>query len=183
MKDLLDGITAEVATVLSQVDEEEAAHFANRIRQAKRIFVCGEGRSGLMAKAFAMRLMHGGKSVYVVGETITPGMETGDTLIVISGSGRTGSLLYIADQAVQEGAEVVVVTTDPHSPLGGLAHFTCEVPAATKYRRSGRYTSMQPMGNAFDQAAHLLLDAIVIQALHVDEALQRKMEEKHANLE
>jgi Predicted sugar phosphate isomerase involved in capsule formation len=45
----------------------------------------GAGRSGLVAKAFAMRLMHLGMISYVVGETITPALQTGDLIVVLSG--------------------------------------------------------------------------------------------------
>jgi len=37
----------------------------------------GVGRSGLIGRAFAMRLMHLGFEVYVLGETITPAVEKG----------------------------------------------------------------------------------------------------------
>ena len=37
----------------------------------------GAGRSGLVAKAFAMRLMHLGLEAFVVGETITPALNKG----------------------------------------------------------------------------------------------------------
>ena len=51
------------------------------IRKDRRIFVAGEGRSGFSAKGFAMRLMHLGYTVYVVGETITPALREGDLLV------------------------------------------------------------------------------------------------------
>ncbi len=53
----------------------------------KKTLIVGAGRSGLVGKAFAMRLMHLGFDVYVLGETITPSIGEGDLVIVISGSG------------------------------------------------------------------------------------------------
>ena len=37
--------------------------------EGKKLLVVGAGRSGLIGKAFAMRLMHLGINVYVMGET------------------------------------------------------------------------------------------------------------------
>ncbi|RJS82147.1 SIS domain-containing protein, partial [Candidatus Bathyarchaeota archaeon] len=38
----------------------------------KKIFIVGMGRSGFVARAFALRLMNLGFNVYFLGETITP---------------------------------------------------------------------------------------------------------------
>ncbi|MEM2907448.1 MAG: 6-phospho-3-hexuloisomerase, partial [Candidatus Odinarchaeota archaeon] len=54
-----------------------------------RIFVAGTGRTGLMAKAFAMRLYHLGFDVVILGETIVPSASKRDCVIAISGSGKT----------------------------------------------------------------------------------------------
>lgn len=50
---------------LKKIDE-----FIFALEDAKNIFVMGAGRSGFVAKAFAMRLMHLGYNVYVVGKTV-----------------------------------------------------------------------------------------------------------------
>ncbi len=55
-----------------------------------------QGRSGLAAKAFAMRLMHLGISSYVVGETISPAIYDDDCIIAISGSGETNTIVSAA---------------------------------------------------------------------------------------
>ena len=62
----------------------------------------GAGRSGLVAKAFAMRLMHLGFTAYVVGETITPAMRPKDLLVIFSGSGRTKTIADIAETARED---------------------------------------------------------------------------------
>ncbi len=60
------------STADSLSDEGGVGQFIDELLSAKRIYVMGAGRSGLIAKAFAMRLMHLGMHSYVVGETITP---------------------------------------------------------------------------------------------------------------
>lgn len=82
-------ILHEIDTVLRQVREEQLQELAVKLQKAKRLFVVGEGRSGFMAKSFAMRLMHLGANTYVVGETITPAIAEGDLLVAVSGSGLT----------------------------------------------------------------------------------------------
>jgi len=94
---------------LASIDDEAVDRLAQSILRTlgdRRIFVVGAGRSGLVARAFAMRLMHLGFSVHVVGETTTPRMDPGDLLIVISGSGETLYPATIAGEAKKIGGGI-----------------------------------------------------------------------------
>ncbi|RSL30286.1 6-phospho-3-hexuloisomerase [Salibacterium salarium] len=164
LTDILETVGTEVQSVLQSVDAEKLASLSRSLNAPGRIFLLGEGRSGLVGKMFAMRLMHGGYDVYVVGETITPSIEANDTLIVLSGSGKTASLLNATEKAKETGAYVLVFSTDPNSPIAQVSDETVHVPAATKYRREDEPDTIQPLGNQFDQSLHLLLDALVIYA-------------------
>ncbi|MFT9495081.1 6-phospho-3-hexuloisomerase [Anaerosolibacter sp.] len=181
--EIIETIGKEISTILSRIDENEMVTFSNALRNASRIFVTGEGRSGLMGKAFAMRLMHGGYTVYVVGETITPNIEKDDLLIAISGSGTTGMIYDFAKKAAEAGAQIGLVTTNPKSKIGDISHFILKVPAATKHRLPQEPTTIQPLGNQFDQTVHLLLDGLIIHSLQDKEDLHEAMKERHANLE
>ena len=86
----------ELANTLKNIDQEEIDRLATGIKQAKRIFVSGAGRSLLMLKGLAMRLMHLGYDVYVVGEVTTPAFLPDDLLILASASGETTSLINTA---------------------------------------------------------------------------------------
>ena len=66
---------------------------------ARRIFVAGAGRSKLVGNFFAMRLVHAGYDVSVVGEIVTPSIKNGDLLIIISGSGETEQLIAFTKSA------------------------------------------------------------------------------------
>jgi len=103
-EDDLATVVAEIAGVAAKVDRDSLAALADRIHAAPRVFVAGEGRSGLMGKAFAMRLMHLGLTVYAMGESITPAVRGGDLVVVISGSGTTAGAVRTAEQAVSAGA-------------------------------------------------------------------------------
>ncbi|WP_143801685.1 SIS domain-containing protein, partial [Oenococcus oeni] len=55
---LVNQVLQEITTVMDDVDEKQLQAVEKIISKEKRIFVLGAGRSGLMAKGFAMRLMH-----------------------------------------------------------------------------------------------------------------------------
>ncbi|MBY0099201.1 6-phospho-3-hexuloisomerase [Mesobacillus maritimus] len=185
MKKIIETVASEISGVLGQIDENEAAQLGNELENAKRIFIAGTGRSGLVGKVFAMRLMHSGYSVYVVGETITPSIETGDLLLAISGSGSTGSLVQYAKTAKKIDAKVALVTTNKESVIGELSDCVITIPAATKKRLPSEPDTIQPLGSQFDQSAHLLLDAIIVylQQLHPEGKSHSSLNQKHANLE
>lgn len=58
MNDALQIIQGEITAVLAKVDRDQVSKTVRTLDRAGRVFVTGEGRSGLMATAFAMRLMH-----------------------------------------------------------------------------------------------------------------------------
>lgn len=181
--DPLTTIARELEPVLARIDRDELEGTVRALEEAPRVFVTGEGRSGLMAKAFAMRLMHLGLTSYVVGETTTPAVAPGDLLVAVSGSGTTGHTVQIAQSAAGVGARVHAVTSDPDSPLGRLAAARLVLPAATKHRRPGEPASIQPLSSLFDQATHLTLDAVCLilaERRQVDNAAAKAA---HANTE
>lgn len=160
--DPINAIQQELAGVLEQVSRDDVVELADRLFAAERVLVAGEGRSGFMAKAFAMRLMHLGLRVHVLGETTTPALAAGDTLVAVSGSGTTAGTVRAAEQAEKVGAHVLAVTTDPDSALADKAAFVLVLPAATKYRRDDEAATIQPLSSLFDQATHVVLDAVCL---------------------
>lgn len=160
--DPLEIITAEIADVLDKLSRPKMTDFAHRLNAAARVMVAGEGRSGLMARAFAMRLMHLGLNVHVVGETTTPSLAASDELVAVSGSGTTAATVRTAEQARALDTRICAITTDAQSRLGQLADFVLTVPAATKHRRSGEAHTNQPLSSLFDQATHLVFDAVCL---------------------
>jgi len=160
--DARSAILAETAEALNGMDGDQAARFCELIAGAPRIFVTGEGRSGLMARAFAMRLMHVGCIAFVVGETTTPSIGKGDLLVAVSGSGETAITRHVLTQAATAGANTALLSSRADSSTGQAATFVLVVPGATKRRQEGELSSQQPLGSLFDQAAHLALDAIIL---------------------
>ena len=134
-------IISELDRTLKAVSPQEVERLADLVLAAKRIFVAGAGRSGFVAQAFAMRLMHLGFTAYVVGETVTPAIKPDDLLVIGSGSGATTTLVAIADKA-----KTVRGKSCACDDLSRLAHRTAcrrrrentRVHAEGRRRRSGR---------------------------------------------
>lgn len=176
-------VLTEIRGVLRKVDPAQIGRLVDRVTAGRRVFVAGEGRSGLMAKAFAMRLMHLGLTVYVVGETITPSVRDGDVVVVISGSGTTASAVRAAEAARKAGAVVVAVTTDPSAPLGALADDVLHLPAATKHRKDDEPATVQPLSSLFDQATHIALDVACLEVARRREVDNERARRSHSNTE
>jgi 6-phospho-3-hexuloisomerase len=125
---------------------ESLETLADTIARAERIFVLGAGRSGLALQMTAMRLMHLGMTVHVVGEVTAPAIGPGDVLLTASGSGTTPAIVRGAEVAASEGAHVAVVTTAEASPLAQLATALVVVPAAGKLDRSATASGRHAAG-------------------------------------
>lgn len=177
-------ITNELERTLSNLADADAERLVDTVLMSERIFVAGAGRSGFMARAFAMRLMHMGFAAYFVGETVTPSLRSGDLLIVGSGSGETMSLVSAAGKAKGIGATVCLVSVFPRSSIGKLADFVVRVPASTpKGEMSPPALTIQPMGSLFEQTLLLFFDAVVLRLMERSGADPETMFSRHANLE
>ncbi|MEJ8738503.1 6-phospho-3-hexuloisomerase [Erysipelotrichaceae bacterium HCN-30851] len=159
MKVLID-VLKEVSDVCHQVDDTQIEQLIQSILNSKRIFIYGEGRSGLVAKCFAMRLMHIGYNVFVIGETITPSMKEGDLCILISGSGKSESVLMYASKAKKSNIEIFAISAQLNSELFQRTAFRLIVPGKTK---GNEIPSIQLLSSLFDQALHLVLDAVALE--------------------
>ncbi len=177
-------IVDELGRTVSQASESEEMALINKILEAKRIFLAGAGRSGLMARGFAMRLMHMGFTVYFAGEVVSPSIDKEDLLIICSGSGATGSLVSMANKCKKIGAQLALVTIAAQSPIGNLADTVITIPAPTTKIEGGTgFTSIQPMGSLFEQSLLLVLDATILKLMEIKQIDEQTMFARHANLE
>lgn len=179
----MEKIVRELESTVLKIQNKDADWLIEKILKSKRIFTAGAGRSGLMVKAFAMRLMHIGIESYVAGETITPGIEKGDLLLIGSGSGETGGLYVMAKKAKQIGADLAVITIFSESSIGKLADIIITIPAPTaKVEQEAGIPSVQPKGSLFEQCLLILLEAIIITLMEKMNTGPNIMR-RHANLE
>ncbi|WP_456365389.1 bifunctional 3-hexulose-6-phosphate synthase/6-phospho-3-hexuloisomerase [Thermococcus sp.] len=185
-------ITEHIENVAESLKLGQVRGFVDAMIGANKIFIYGAGRSGLVGKAFAMRLMHLDFNVYVVGETITPAFEPGDLLIAISGSGETKSIVDAAQIARAEGGKVVAITSYANSTLGKLADVVLEIPGRTKADVPTDYIARQmltkykwiaPMGTLFEDSTMVFLDGVIALLMATFQKTEKDMRKKHATLE
>ena len=193
MKTSIKAILDNIESAQDFLDEEAINKFEDIIMGSKNIFVTGAGRSGLAAKAFAMRLMHLGLSAYVVGETISPAIYGDDFIVAISGSGETNTIVSAAKISKNRGAKVLALTSYPESTLGQLSDCYILVKGRTKkevddenYMKRqiyGNYTSLTPLGTAFELTTLVFLDAIVSELMEKMHQTESDLKARHTVLE
>lgn len=179
-----DQILLELKVSLSNIDDDSVDQLLGAMISSKRIFLAGSGRSGLMLKCFAMRLMHLGFDAFVVGETTTPGITSNDLLMIGSGSGETGSATVFAREARRQNAKLGVITSFPDSSIGKLANIKVIIrPGGRNPGLGSGLTSIQPGATLFEQSLLLLLDGMILKLIEKQNGNPGSMQVRHANLE
>lgn len=181
-----------VAKITKSVSPDEILKMTNMIEDVDNIFIMGLGRSGLVARAFAMRLMHLGLSVYVVGETTTPAITDKDCLIAISGSGETSYIISTTGIAKNIGSKLIAITSYPDSTLAKRSDIVVQLKGRTKiddepnYARrqiSGLHQSLSPMGTIFEISALIFLDSVIAQMMDDLGQTEKDLKARHTVLE
>jgi len=191
-------MAATITKTADMLDEDQMAAFFQEMLSAKRVYVAGAGRSGFIAKAFGLRLMHLGLDVYIVGETITPAFRSGDTLVVFSGSGETHSMVSICGTAKQIGGKVCLITGSPDSKMSRMADCFVNLGDLTGYYRkdkisfeirqlTGKYRSVTsafaPLGTLFETLALVFSDAVISALMESKKAEILDMQGRLTNVE
>ena len=174
---------ADLARVLKKVKAREQRAFERSILDSGRVFVTGLGRTGLMARGFAMRLMHLGRRVYHVGDVITPSVEKGDLLIICSRTGRSKVLSYYISIARKARARVAVVTANPNSPVASRADVVLALDDTPRRRTTSSKTPPPPLGSLFEQALLVVLDQVVMDLMVKLDMTEADMARIHTDLE
>ena len=172
----MEQMAESIKKTAGMLDKPETSAFFLHMLKAKRVYVAGAGRSGLIARAFAMRLLHLGYEVYVVGETVTPALEPGDTMVVFSGSGETVSMATFCATVKELGGTICLITASPQSKisriadcivnLGDLTGYYCGDQSSFEIRQvTGQYRSISsafaPLGTLFETLALIFSDAVI----------------------
>jgi 6-phospho-3-hexuloisomerase len=194
VQDMMRLMSSKIRSIADTLVDDEISRFLEEMLRANRIYVMGAGRSGLVAKAFAMRLMHLGISAFVVGETITPAMKPGDLMIVFSGSGKTKTVADIAETAKEIGGRICLITSNADSRIGKIS----DVIVIIEHQRddveddavefeirqmTGEHKSFAPLGTIFETAAMVFADAIISRLMEIKEIDERELRTHHTNIE
>lgn len=185
VKEKAQAILEELTRNSNYLDDAQLDAMIEQILKAKHIFTVGAGRSGVAMKAFTNRLMHLGLSVSSVGEITSPHTQAGDLLIIGSGSGETESLTAMAKKARVRQVNISLITMDPQSAIAEMSDVTVVLPGVSpKLKNAGlNLTSIQPMGNAFEQMCFLVYDAIVMELMERTGETSESMFTRHADFE
>ncbi len=191
---LMELMGEHIKKVGRNINKDSVNKLVEDILNANAIFLMGAGRSGLVARAFAMRLMHLGLKVYVVGETTTPAVKRDDLVIAISGSGETRSIVSLARIAKEEiGAKLATITSNPESSLAKLSDTVILVEGKKadeisdvdylERRMMGMHTKLTPLGTIFEITSLILLDSVVAELIARTGASEEELKARHSTLE
>ncbi len=197
LKKAMIEISENISTVVNDINDQQVNQLVellvNGLKSNQRIFVIGAGRSGLVVRAFAMRLMHLGFEVFVIGETITPAVTEKDILLAISGSGRTKLVVESSRIAkTNVGATLVVITSYPDSPLAQLADLLVEIRGRTKVMEQndyiqrqikGEHSPLTPLGTLFESTVLAFLDGLITELMEKTGKEEKDLAERHATIE
>lgn len=193
MKKAIKEILNNIESATELLDEDVINEFMNVLTESKNVFVMGAGRSGLVAKAFAMRLVHLGISAYVVGETISPAIYADDCILAISGSGETKTIVSAVEIAKNRGSKALALTSYPESSLGKSTDCVMLVKGRTKIdiddedyikrQIDGNYVSLTPLGTAFELTSLIFLDGLIAALMQKMGKTEDDLKYRHTVLE
>jgi 6-phospho 3-hexuloisomerase len=187
---------SQASKLAEELDGNAIDRFVELVRAAReghrKVYVCGTGRSRLVGAAFAMRLMHLGLRVHVIGEVTMPAVERDDVVVAISGSGETSLTVGPVQAAHGRGARVVAITSERDSALGRMADAVIIIHGRVRESKETSYIARQltsqlehitPMGSLFEILALIFLEGVIF---HLQNALSQTpedMRKRHANIE
>lgn len=191
IKKTAENITKHALEVIDRIDEKQVDKMILVISKSKSVFIVGSGRSELIGMAFAMRLMHLGFVVYVIGDVTTPAINKYDCLIAISGSGETRTVTIAAETASESGASVIGITANTNSTLGKFLDVAVNIESKTKvpwkhytsHVLKGNYDDLTPMGTLFEDSTHLFLDGLIAEFMARLGKKEVDLKRRHATIE
>ena len=187
-------MASKIRSIANGISDEDTEKFIRELLNAHRVYVIGAGRSGLVAKAFAMRLMHLGLKAYVVGETITPALNQGDVIVIFSGSGRTKTVADLAETAKDIGGRICLITSNADSRIGKIADSiviieqhrdaVADDTAEFEVRQMvGDHKSFAPLGTLFETASMVFADAVISRIMEITQTDESALKNRHTNIE
>lgn len=171
-------IHEEIRSALEALSLNQIVALENAILQARRIYVAGQGRSGLIGRGFAQRLMHIGCESYAVGDIIAPAVGVGDLLVAISASGATETTLHQACKARAAGAFVLAVVQARGGQLDSGADSLLLIPTGPP---SG--PSVQHSTTLFCQVVQITFDVVCAMVQRELRQSDEQLIARHSNLE
>ncbi len=159
---------------MKHVEKEKIESAVSMILETNHVFVYGAGRSGIISKAFAMRLVQLGITAYFIGETITPIVTDRDLAILISNQGTTKSTLLVAQVCKKVKSKIIVLTGNENAPLLKYANLSFIL----KIKKDS--PELAPLGTLFELNTLLFFDSFIAQLMSVMNETEKSMRSRHA---
>ena len=182
-------ILQRIMDITDKISRDEFEKFIEITINSPRVYVVGSGRSGMVARTFAMRLVHLGRKVFAVGETVTPALREGDTLLAVSGSGKTTLVVETAKATKSLKGKVVAITSDLDAPLAKLADAIVLIPTKIRLKEYPHYevgeligAPFMPLGTLFEVSVLIFFEACVIELMNRLGVKEEEMRKIHANI-
>ncbi len=169
-------IGERVTEALGKLDPRRVGRAVEILLAASQVFVYGAGRSGIIGRAFAMRLVQAGLRAYVIGESVTPIVTRQDAVFILSGQGESFSSIQTASIVRREGAALIVVTSRPGSKLAHTASLLLPV----EFGEDPDRLRFAPLGTLFESASLRLTDGLIAELIRARGETEESMRRRHA---
>ena len=175
IEELLDQLQENIR----KINRKQVEDVLKVLQGAKRVITVGMGRSAVVARDLAIRLLQAGFNVISIREDLiglVPMIKGGeDVVVAISGSGETEEVITICKVAKERGAKIVAVTSFPDSTLGKLSDYILCIGGRTrrwKYRGflerevEGEREPLSPSGSLFEVSSIIVLEGLVAELVY-----------------
>jgi 6-phospho-3-hexuloisomerase len=169
-------IADRVTEVLARISAEVVQQTLAILLKAPKIFVYGAGRSGIIGRAFAMRLVQVGLDAFVIGESTTPIVRSGDAVFILSGRGESQSSIQTANIVRREGAQLIVLTGRATSKLAHAANLAIPL----EFPDDAKQAELAPLGTLFESASLQFTDALISAIMRARGESEESMRRRHA---
>jgi len=175
----IDELIDQLRENIKKIDKNQVEDILKVLQGAERVITVGMGRSAVVARDLAIRLLQAGFNVISIREDLIGliPMIKGekDVVVAISGSGETEEVITICKVAKERGTKIVAVTSFPDSTLGKLSDYVLCIGGRTrrwKYRGflerevEGEREPLSPSGSLFEMSSIIVLEGLVAELVY-----------------
>lgn len=154
----IEGEIQKLKTQKLENDANELIYAIVKINETKNnLFVYGAGRSGFIGKSFVMRIVQAGINAFFVGEPSMPPMHKNDLLVVISGTGKTQSVLSIMETSKKNLVDIILITSNHDAG----SEFVDKLIIIEGKSKTDKTEALLPLGSFFEINAFIFLECII----------------------
>jgi 6-phospho 3-hexuloisomerase len=177
-KKALKYLTEGIHRTIDSIDCKLTDELVRAVLDAERVFLYGAGRSGFVARCFAMRLGHLGIRVVRMSIDETDPSGERDLALIVSGTGETKSSIFYARTSQDGGSKVACITENLDGPLTEMCDIVIHLDAPKE--PEGRLYA--PMGTIFEDTCLIFLDTLVVDLMVKLGETEDTMRRRHGQL-